>query len=55
MCDKKTRKYSLLRNRQRFESEALVNGIPYGKSGYRGSARLYTIEVGTVALQDCTI
>jgi len=32
-------------NQNKFESEELVNGIPYGKSGYRGSARLYTIQV----------
>ena len=28
-----------------FESEKLVNGIPYGKSGYKQSATLYDIEV----------
>ncbi len=29
----------------RYEAEALVNGIPYGKTGYRGSARLFSIDV----------
>jgi len=28
-----------------FESEKLVNGIPYGKSGYKQSATLYDIEI----------
>merc|ERR1711996_165504 len=30
---------------QRFQSEQLVNGIPYGKSGYARSATLYDIEI----------
>lgn len=30
---------------QRFQSEPLVNGIPYGKSGYARSATLYDIEI----------
>ena len=30
---------------RRFQSEPLTNGIPYGKSGYAGSATLYEIEV----------
>jgi len=29
----------------RFQADVLVNGIPYSKSGYRGSARLYSIEI----------
>ena len=29
----------------RFEADSLVNGIPYSKTGYRGSARLFSIEV----------
>ena len=33
---------------RRFEADALANGIPYSKSGYRGSARLYSIEVNFI-------
>jgi len=29
----------------RFQSVEMVNGIPYGRSGYRGSAILFSIEV----------
>merc|ERR1711997_102787 len=29
----------------RFNSEPIINGIPYGKSGYAGSATLYDIEI----------
>lgn len=29
----------------RFEADVMANGIPYSKSGYRGSARLYSIEI----------
>jgi len=32
-------------SRGRFDSEQLVNGIPYGKSGYARSATLYDIEI----------
>ena len=32
-------------NIRRFDSEQVVNGIPYGKSGYARSATLYDIEV----------
>jgi len=31
--------------RGRFDSEQVVNGIPYGKSGYARSATLYDIEI----------
>jgi len=36
---------AMARDTRRFEADALANGIPYSKSGYRGSARLYSIEV----------
>jgi len=29
----------------RFEADVMANGIPYSKSGYRGSARLYSLEI----------
>jgi len=32
-------------SRQHYVAEELVAGIPYSKEGYRGSARLYSVEV----------
>ena len=30
---------------RRYTSDSILNGIPYGKTGYRRSATLYDIEV----------